>query len=480
MNQDQAQAALMAAQRQHLDPFVHRAFRELHPGTDFVPNWHIRAICQALEDVFHGRTRRLIITVPPRHLKSICTSVGFCAWALGLDPSLKIITSSYGGRLSVELGHQFRTVVSSPWYRGLFRNMQIDRRANRISEIKTTNGGGRFACARGGSVTGFGADILIVDDLLKADEARSETERQNAVDFFQGSLLSRLDDKQTGRVIVIQQRLHEADLAGELMMAGTYRQLNLPSIAEEPGEFDIGFGDRYYRKVGDILFPAREPMAVLDELRREMGPQKFGAQYQQNPVPDGDGLIRWEWFPTYEAAAPRSSYVKVVQSWDTGMSEAPDSDPSVCLTFGYRDGAWELLDVFRRRLNFPDLSEAMRRLQREWQADRVIVEKAGSGHGLLQHMRTQEHGRSTFVSHVPRVSKEERLRGQTPKLAEGLIRIPAEAPWISDFRRELMGFPYARHDDQADALSQFLEHISRRGSLLHPARDRQRRSMRRR
>lgn len=474
MKQEPTRAALEALQRQYLYPFLHRAFRELHPGTEFIPNWHIRAICCALEQVFRGETRRLLITVPPRHLKSICTSVGFCAWALGRDPSLKIITASYGGRLAVELGHQFRAVISSPWYRNLFQHMHVDRRANRISEIKTTGGGARLACARGGSVTGFGADILIVDDLLKADEARSETERQNARDFFQGTLLSRLDDKQKGRVIVIQQRLHEADLAGELMLTDTYKHLNLPSIAEEPEEFDLGFGEKHSRNTGDVLFPAREPKPVLDELRREMGAQKFGAQYQQNPVPDGDGLIRWEWFPRYEAAGPRSEYVQVIQSWDTGMSAAPDSDPSVCLTFGYRNGAWELLDVFRRRLDFPDLAAVMQRLQKEWLADKVFIEKAGSGIGLLQDMRTRENGRLTFFAHVPRGSKEDRLRGQTPKLAEGLLRLPAQAPWLSGFRRELLGFPFARHDDQADALSQFLASISHRGSMMHPGREPQR------
>lgn len=464
-------ATLEALQRQHLYPFVHRAFREINPGATFVPNWHIRAICSALEDVFLGHTRRLLITVPPRHLKSICTSVAFCAWAIGRDPSLKLMTASYGGRLAVELGHQFRTVISSPWYRRLFQHMQVDRRANRIAEIKTTAGGARMACARGGSVTGFGADILIVDDLLKADEARSETERHNAREFFQSTLLSRLDDKRKGRVIVIQQRLHEADLAGELMLTDTYRHINLPSIAEEPDEFDLGFGKRHYRKVGDILFPAREPRHVLEELRREMGAQKFGAQYQQNPVPDGEGLIRWEWFPRYEEAAPRHEYARVIQSWDTGMSAAPDSDPSVGMTFGFRDGTWDLLTVFRRRLDFPDLSDAIRRLQREWSADRVVIEKAGAGHGLLQHMRSRHEGRGIFIAHTPRYSKEERLRGQTPKLAEGLIRLPEEAPWLVEFKRELLGFPFARHDDQVDALSQFLASISHRGSMIDPRED---------
>ena len=221
--------------------------------------------------------------MPPRHLKSICISVGFCAWALGKDPSKKIIVASYGDRLSREHTSSFRTLIENSIYLALFEHMRIDPRANNASEIRTTNRGGRLAVARGGAVTGFGADILIVDDLHKADEARSAVERDNTFHFFTDTLLSRLNDKDTGSTIVVQQRLHEDDLAGRLIAQGGYTHLNLPAIAEDAQVFDLGFGRTYQRNIGDVLFEDREPRHVLDNMRREMGAQAFNAQYQQNP-----------------------------------------------------------------------------------------------------------------------------------------------------------------------------------------------------
>ena len=473
------ESAFCALQRQHMAPFVWRAFGELHPGTPFEPNWHIDAMCKALEDVYHGTTRRLLITVPPRHLKSICTTVGFSAWALGKSPSLKIITASYGNRLAEEHMHSFRQLIETPWYQRLFPHVQIDPRRNRASEIKTTSQGARYSVSKGGSITGIGADILIVDDLLKAGDAYSEAERESADQFFRETLLSRLDDKLTGRVIVIQQRLHEDDIAGRLIRQGDYAHLNLPAIAQERQTFDLGFGRTHVREPGDLLFEAREPRSVLDDLRREMGEQAFNAQYQQNPIPPNGGMVRWDWFPTYDERPARETFSKIVQSWDTGMSAQPDSDYSVCLTFGFANRCWHLLDVYRRQLDFPDLAREVRRLQDDWQADTVIIEKQGAGTSLLQDLRRDRPGRAIYRAHTPTLSKEERLRGQTPKLESGLIAVPSAAPWCAELRHELQGFPFARHDDRVDALSQFLWHISKHASWLDPDKDRSRRRRRR-
>jgi hypothetical protein len=199
----------------------------------------------------------------------------------------------------------------------------------------------------GGSATGFGADIIIVDDCMKADEARSETSRASVKSWFDGTLASRLNDKHNGPIISIQQRLHEDDLPAFLLDKG-YDHLNLPAIAEREETFDLGRGRSYLRKAGELLDPTRESKETLEQLRRELGPAVFAAQYQQDPVaPDGN-LLRWEWFQTYDEEFERGDFQKVVQSWDTGMSEAPTSDWSVCTTWGFRERKWHLLDVYRR------------------------------------------------------------------------------------------------------------------------------------
>lgn len=453
-------------ERQLLYSYICRAFHELHPGTKFISNWHIDALCKALEDVYVGRTKRLLITMPPRHLKSICTSVGFCAWALGKDPTLKIIAASYGDQLARDHTHNFRKLIETEWHKNLFKGMTIDQRANRASEVKTEQGGGRLAVARGGSVTGFGADIIIVDDLLKADEGRSETARLNAHEFFTGTLLSRLNNRSTGRVIVIQQRLHEDDIAGRLIASGQYTHLNLPAIAEENQTIVLGRKQVHTREPGDVLCPTLQSREVLEQTRREMGQFQFNAQYQQNPTPPDGGIIRWDWFESYNERPQRNEFQQIIQSWDTGMSADPQSDFSVCLTFGYKDRKWWLLDVFRRQLEFPDLVRAAHTLRSEWLADRVIIEKKGSGISLLQELKRDSATRGLYRAFTPKMDKEDRMRGQTAKLSEGLVALPNEADWLAKFRHELNGFPNTRNDDQVDALSQFLWHLSRRGGAF--------------
>lgn len=469
-------AHLEALQRQRFQVFLRRAFAELHPGQEFVPNWHIDAMCETLQAVYEGRITRLVITIPPRSLKSVCASIAFPAWALCRDPAMKIMTVSYGERLARDQMELFRMLMASGWYQHLSPCTQISSLTNRASEIRTTAGGGRWAISRGGAATGFGADIIVVDDPMKADEAYSETERANTIGFFENTLLSRLNDQRTGRIIVLQQRLHEADLVGHLLATGRYHHLNLPAIAETTEIHDIGFGRTHTRRIGEALFPERVPVETLERMRTEMGNHVFEAQYQQNPIPPGGAIVHADWFSNrYDACPERRAFSRVVQSWDLGTSDQPNSDFTVGLTFGYLDRHWFLLDVFRRRMELPDVRTNIIRLQKEWQADKVIIEDVGSSIGVLQDLRRPKGGRAIYIGHTPKASKEERLRGQTPKLADGLIRLPADAPWVSDFINELVGFPYARHDDQVDALSQFLENISERSSKLHPSEGRRRR-----
>ena len=459
-----------ALQREYFYMFLEPAFRILHPGTPYRYSWHIEAMCYALQEVYAGRNRRLLITIPPRHLKSTTATIAFPAWVLGRDPRLTIMTASYGDRLARDHSDKFRALIETLYYRQLFFRTQIDPRTNRSTEVRTTERGGRLMVSRGGAATGLGADILIVDDLLKADEARSTTERDNAIAFFEGTLLSRLNDQTTGRVIIIQQRLHEDDLVGHLLSRGGYQHLNLPAIAEEPGTFTLNLRRTHERRVGDILFEASFPRESLEALRREVGEHVFQAQYQQNPIPPGGAIVHGDWFnDRYDGLPERGEFSRVVQSWDIGTSDQSNSDFTVGLTFGYRNRKWLLLDVFRRRMELPDVKLAILRLQKEWNTDYSIIEKIGSSIGLFQDLRRQPMGRRLFRGMTPSASKEERLLGQTPKLAEGLIQLPTQAPWLQDFLSELQGFPYARHDDQVDALSQFLAYLSGRGELhIHP------------
>lgn len=447
---------LPTARRRHFPAFLMKCFETLHPGAPPLEMaWYLLATSHALMEVHLGRKQRLVITMPPRHLKSIAASVAFVAWVLGQDPKARIMVASYSQDLARQHSNQTRVIMESDWYRHDFPGTRISDRGNRALELETTAGGVRKAVSVGGSITGFGADIIIVDDCMKADEARSPTVRQELRNWYDNTLLSRLNDKATGCIISIQQRLHEDDLPAYLLEKG-YEHLNLPAIATKNELIATSRSRAHHRKAGDLLNPNREDDATLEQLRRDLGPVAFSAQYQQEPVTPEGNMIRLEWFGTYDEAPPRHRFIKVVQSWDTGMTAAPTSDYSVCTTWGFEveRHKWYLLDVFRERLDFPDLKRAVVNLRNRYRADKVIMEEAGSGFALYQDLRAT--GELRLVMIPPVSSKEERFNGCLAEVEAGHFLLPSEASWANDFRRELQAFPDGKYDDQADSFSQFV------------------------
>ncbi len=467
---------LHAGMRQIFALFLMRVYGDLHPGKPPLHlAWYIQAICHGLVDASLTPGSRLAVSVPPRHLKSIAASVALTAWLLGRNPSLRIMVATYSQDLARLHASQCRTVMQSGWYRALFPATQIADDGNRILELVTTSGGGRKAISVGGTVTGFGADIIITDDCLKAEDARSEAARSEVKAWFDGTLATRLNSPGGGAIISIAQRLHEDDLPGYLLEKG-YAHLCLPAIADRDEQIAIGPGNFRHRKVGDLLDRPEQTREKLEAERRNLGAQVFSAQYQQNPVAPEGNLIRMEWFPTYDQQLDRDCYFKVVQSWDTGLSDEPTADFSVCTTWGYLEKRWHLLDVLRQRLAFPDLKRAVIRQHREWKPDDLIIEDAGTGKALWQEFRASGALRPT----MRRVSdsKETRLIGVTGQLEAGMCVLPVQAPWLEEFRRELRGFPFARHDDQVDSMTQFLEYYLQHAPYILTERDSRGRPMR--
>lgn len=444
--------------RNHLLPFVMKVFKLLHPeGTEpFIMNWHVDAMCHALEQCALGHETRLILEVPPRHLKSICASVALPAWLLGRNPAMKILVASYGAELADEHTRNTRRVMTSDFFRRLFPNTVLT--IDRSGEFKTTLGGMRKGVSVGGATTGFGADMIIIDDLIKADAAHSEAEVKRVQDYLSSTLITRLNNPATSSIIVIQQRLSEMDPAGFLKAKGGYRVLSLPSIASRRETIALGQGKSHFRETGDLLFPQRFPEEVLERLRRDMGSAKFSAQHLQNPTPPEGNLLRMEWFKTYdfEPERERSSYI--VQSWDTGQSSSPTSDFSVCTTWGLLDDLWHLLDVYRDRVEYRNLLRQALYLYGRWQPDKILVEKAANGFALLDDLRGPEHRlRSEVRAYIPKLTKPERFNAAAAQIENGKFALPIEAPWLEDFTRECLAFPNSTHDDQADSMSQFID-----------------------
>ncbi|MCB2077406.1 MAG: phage terminase large subunit [Novosphingobium sp.] len=463
--QHSIQSAVNAVCRRDFQAFVERVFHTLDPGTELERAPYVEVLCDYLAQVARGEIRRLLVTIPPRHLKTVAGSIALPAWVLGQDPARRIMSLSYGQDLSLKYAAQFRTIMQSRWYAHVFPHTAASIVRDTATEMKTRQNGSRLATSLGGTITGLGADMIIIDDLMKAEDARSPIERTRVQDFFGNTLLSRLNDKRTGAIIAIQQRLHEDDLAGHLLQLGGFVHLNLPAIAEEVQVYPLSNGRVFRREVGDVLKPGTEPRSVLDEQRAAMGGAVFEAQYQQNPTSYDSALLEWHRIQTYEEAPPRTRLQAVVQSWDTAMADSPRANFSVGTTWGYHNGSWLLLDLVRVRMQYPDLLAKVRFERNRWRADTILVEKAATGIPLLDDLSRDFRGNGPAEHHArycarigitPGIGKEERLSAQVERLYSGHARFPAQANWLPDLKRELLAFPSGTYDDQVDSVSQFL------------------------
>lgn len=260
---------LAALLRTNFAAFAMKVFQTLEPGTPFMPNWHQDALAYHLDQVRTGKLKRLVINLPPRSAKSIYASVALCAFWHGHDPSKKIACVSYSGELTGKLMRDYRTVLSSDWYRQLFPATRIGPEKNTESEIHLTARGCRLAWPITGTITGRGADLIIVDDPIKAEDAFSETIRNGVNERFDGTILSRLDQKAHAAVIVVMQRFHPEDLSGHALSQPGWTHLRLPAIAEAYEVVPTGADTAHIRQKGEALHPEREPLELLQKERKK-------------------------------------------------------------------------------------------------------------------------------------------------------------------------------------------------------------------
>lgn len=449
---------LRALLRQDLSSFIQRSFTTVDPGATYLHNWHIDAIAHHLELVAKGEILRLIITMPPRSMKSTAASIAFPAWLLGHDPSLNILAVSYAESLAEKLALDSRKVLESSWYRSSFPTVRIAKNRSARMDFATTRGGGRYSTTVGGSLTGRGGDIIIIDDPNKPEDATSELKRENVINWYRSTLLSRLNNPKTSPIVLIQQRVHENDLAGYLLENEDWVHLNLQAIAEDPTEINLGWRGKVIREVGHLLHEERLPRDLLDEYRHKLGSYVFAAQYQQRPAPLGGGYVKWAWFKTYTQAPTFKPGDRIVQSWDTASKAEEANDYSVCTTWHVRNNNAWLIDLYRVKLEFPELKRQIVAQANHHKAKLILIEEAGSGVQLIQDLK-----RETALSikgMIPKDDKATRLLAVTPAIEAARIAIPENAPWLAEFQREITLFPNAKHDDQVDSLSQFLKWLS--------------------
>jgi predicted phage terminase large subunit-like protein len=461
MIENLSRAQYEAVLRQDFTSFAARCFHELNPQAELSMSWHLEVIAAKLTLVRQGRIKRLIINLPPRSLKSLMASVALPAWCLGHDPSAQILCVSYAQDLSDKLARDCRSIMMSRWYRGLFPT-RLARHRQAVEEFLTTRQGYRLATSNGGVLTGRGADIILIDDPLKPEEALSDAQRQAANEWFDHTLYSRLNDKRNGAIVIIMQRLHEDDLVGHVLAQEPWEVLRFPAIAEadEVHRIDTIWGSRCFRRrEGEALHPGREPLETLGRIRRTVGEYNFAGQYQQSPAPLGGGLVKADWFKRYRESERPEHFDRLVQSWDTANKATELSDFSVCTTWGVKGKDLFLLSVFRRRLEYPALKRAVREQQSLFGASVVLIEDKASGTQLIQELIVD--GCPGVTRYQPTTDKIMRLHAQTALIENGFVYIPETASWLAEYLHELTVFPKGRHDDQADSTAQFLDWFKR-------------------
>ena len=416
---------------------------------------HIEALCSKLEAVECGRIKRLMIFMPPRHGKSVTTSELFPSWYHGRDPSRSLILATYGQDLSSDFGRRVRNHVTDELQRAIFPDCVVV--GDSQDKLTFAKGGTFFAVGRGSAITGRGADLLLIDDpLADAQEARSEAVRKSLQDWYSKVAFTRLAPG--GAVVVISTRWHQDDLCGWLLSEHAdegWEVFSLPAIA--------GDNDPLGRKPGEALWPERYPLHVLEKAKRQLGSAAFASLYQQQPVPEGGGIIKPHWFRYYVRpgdVVPEGCTVlldkfdQVAISMDLAFKASSTSD-YVCMGVWGRSGARKfLLDVVWDRLDFVQTKQAVISLAARYpQAHAKWVEAAANGPAIIAELRSSISG---LIPVNAIGSKAARLSAASPDVEAGNVYLPHPkvSKWTRDFIEECASAcAGGKHDDAADMLS---------------------------
>lgn len=462
--------------------FVTKVFGEVVPGSKYLNNWHIDVICDAIMDMYEGCNNRLMVNMPPRYMKSLICSIALPAWILGHNPKAQILCVSYNDELADKFAMNCRDVMQSDWYRELFPMTRLHQSRQSVNDFATTRGGGRMATSIGGTLTGRGADWIIIDDPQKSVDASSESQRAKLNEWYGSTLYSRLNDKATGKILLVMQRLHQDDLSGHLLDSGNqFKVIKLPVIATEDESWIVknrisGKTRVITRAKGELLHPEREDMDVVMGIKNSMGEYAFVAQYQQDPCPPEGGIIKESWLKYYTMAQGEAidpiKYCRIFLSWDTANKTGPQNAYSACcvvlVTRESNRYKYYLLDVVRGKWEMPDLIKQVQMLYNKWKYEkgglqfvRLLIEDKASGTQLIQMLNAQRdhHGYKFAIESVkPDTDKVSRLMGVSAYIENGALRFLQEAAWWPDFKKELLGFPNSKYKDQVDALTQCINY----------------------
>jgi len=477
---------LDATCRKNFGAFAQKAFAVVEPGVKFEWNWHLECISAHLQALYEGKLpdgkKRLCINVPPRSLKSFLSSIAFPAWCIGKEANNKFICTSFNATLAKEMSQKSRHIFESDWYKRVFPNVVIDNKQNEKHNFWTTKRGMYYSSAIM-SVTGRGADFVVLDDPINPKEAVSDTIRNDINATISSTIPTRFNDLRNAKWLMIMQRLHADDPTGHFTGDGRWFNLVLPGVNQTGKTISYSLnGETWEMKPGELLFPKRLTAKVLLELRDDLGEYNYAGQILQEPVPIGGGEFDADWIQTYPQGGIRPSSMNVCILVDPAGGEELNkkkrklSDWTALMVVGQApDNNYYLLDIIRDRMNPTDRINMLFVLHRKWnqlcgKPPKVGYEKYGmmtDTHYIKQKMGDESYN-FPLVELGGRMGKEERIRRLIPDMQNGRWYFPAGMIYVDVEGRkfdliqeiydsEMATFPRARHDDMIDALSRIYD-----------------------
>lgn len=435
-----------------LKEFVIEMWSIVEPTQPFVDGWHIDVICDHLEAVAEFRIPKLIINMPPRHMKSLICAVFFPAWVWLKYPSRKFIYGSYAEAIAIRDSIKTRRLVEDDRYRKFFKiKWGLSEDQNQKKVFQNTLGGERQAVGVGSGLTGLGGDYLFIDDPLNALDAFSEVARESANLWHDMTFSTRYNNADAHAKVIIMQRLHEDDTTGHVLKTGTYEHLILPARFDPDAEIfsktSLGFKDPRTKK-GELLWPERFNEKAILDLEKDLKDHSE-AQLQQDPKPPKGGLFPRDKWQFYES--PPRPIVDIVQFWDCAEKPGITNDYSVCATWAKTENGFYLLDLWRDKVDAPTLEDTAKAQFRKWNPTTIVIEDKSHGTSLIQYL-----ARFTTLPVIPMIptkSKELRAISASGSVKASKCFLPKCADFVKDFVKEHEKFPRGKHDDQVDTTS---------------------------
>ena len=425
---------------------------------DFKPGRHHKLIASKLEDIEAGRLKRLCVLMAPRHGKSKLNTELYPGWFLGRDPKRRILSLSYGQDLSDVFGRSVRNYMKTLTFQALFPDCQLASDSSSVRRFATTQGGSYASIGVGGPSTGRGADLLLLDDLVKdREQADSPVYRESLIDWYKSVARTRLQPG--GAIVLIQTRWGTADFVSWLLSETKHENwevIALPALALER--------DPLGREIGEALWPESYPLPVLEEVRRTLGTRDWNSLYQQVPLDDDNVIFNSKWIQYYNNT-PWIASPLIVHSWDLSFGGVGTNSSWVCgqcWAFDSDNRHCYLLAMTREQLGFQQSIAAIRAMNEKYPASEILIEAKANGAGVIETLKNE----IPYIKPiVPAGGKEDRAYSCTPQFERGEVYLPNPKlhHWVEPLLTELSSFPMSVTDDAVDSMTQALNYLQSHG-----------------